>query len=362
MNLTNFFFFFLKKGGTSINADELDKAISSLSKATGVGVAENDKLKLKARNGTEMTLESVFEVAASTAAPAAPVSAPVSDLDREVLLVPAELRDKFRSYVEKLQETIYFKDVEQGTSAWSKRLVKAREKFMRKYGGGGGAPAAAASSSSAAPAAAAAASAPSPASAADQKRAEELKNAGNERLKQGDFEGAVALYSQAIDLHQSAVYYSNRAAAYQYLEKHQLALEDAQKSVQIDPKFFKGFMRIGHSLIALNRPQQAIDEGFEPALTLQPNDQSAKEGLAAARASVVAMSSVAEEMAANPAIGRMAEQVAAGGGGGIPGLEQMMNPEMMRMAMEAMSNWSFLVLLCFSQQKSIIQGIRRCSK
>jgi len=146
----------------------------------------------------------------------------------------------------------------------------------------------------------------------------------------------VALYSQAIDLHKSAVYYSNRAAAYQYLEKHQLALEDAQKSVQIDPKFFKGFMRIGHSLIALNRPQQAIDEGFEPALALQPADQSAKEGLAAARASVVAMSSAAEEMAANPAIGRMAEQVAAGGGG-IPGLEQMMNPEMMRMAMEAMS-------------------------
>jgi tetratricopeptide (TPR) repeat protein len=54
----------------------------------------------------------------------------------------------------------------------------------------------------------------------DPKRAEELKNAGNERLKAGDYDGAVRLYTEAIALRPDcAVYYSNRAAAYQYLNK-----------------------------------------------------------------------------------------------------------------------------------------------
>jgi tetratricopeptide (TPR) repeat protein len=313
------------------NGDELEKAIASLSKATGVTRDLNDQLKLVARNGSEMTLESVFEVAAMTAAP--PAAAPLSDEEREILSVPQDVREKFRSYLDKLKSTIYFKDVEPNTPAWNKRLAKAREKFLRKYGGtaataGGGVPAQAAAAA--------------PTAGGDAKKAEELKNAGNERLKQGDYEGAIRLYSDAIALRNDcAVYYSNRAAAYQYLQKHQLALEDAQQCVKLDPTFFKGFMRVGHSLVALGRPQQAIDEGFAPALALQPDDVSAKQALSAARGEVLVTNEMANEMASNPAIGEMAEQIAAGRGGGgapggMPGIEDLMNPEMMRMAMEAM--------------------------
>ena len=71
--------------------------------------------------------------------------------------------------------------------------------------------------------------------------------------------------------------------------QHQLALEDAQKSVEVDRSFFKGFMRIGHSLVALGRQQQAIDDGFERALQLQPEDQAAKEALSAARTQLQAV-------------------------------------------------------------------------
>lgn len=252
-----------------------------------------------------------------TAAPAvAAAPAVLSDEDRETALVPANLQEKFRSYLQKLKDTIYFKDVEPGTAAFGKRVAKAREKFMRKYGGD---------------------QAAAPAVAADPKRAEELKNAGNERLKQGDYEGAVKLYTEAIALRgDCAVYYSNRAAAYQYLSKHQLALEDAQMSVKLDKTFFKGFMRIGHSLMALGRPQQAIDEGFEPALSLQPGDAAAKEALEAARTQVLLLSSPAAGLADAPGIADMAEQLGRGGGAGMQGFENLMNPEMIRMATEAM--------------------------
>jgi hypothetical protein len=108
--------------------------------------------------------------------------------------------------------------------------------------------------------------------------------------------------------------------------QHQLALEDAQKSVEVDPAFFKGFMRIGHSLVALGRHQQAIDDGFERALRLQPDDQAAKEALAAARTQAAAL----PDLLNNPALRQMAQNMPAE----MPaGLEGLMNPEMMRMAM-----------------------------
>ncbi len=306
-----------------------------------MSTSPNDQLKLVARNGSEMTLESVFEVAAMTAAPAsasASTAAPVqNDEEKEIALVPAQLQDKFRSYLHKLKDTIYFKDVEEGTPAYSKRVQKAREKFLRKYGDSSKA---APSSSSPAAAAAGAAAAAAPVASSSSSDPDSLKNAGNERLKQGDYEGAIKLYSDAIALRKEAVYFSNRAAAYQYLFQHEKAVDDARMCVQLDKSFHKGYMRLGHSLVALGRFQQAIDEGFEPALALQPNDPATKEALNAARAQLVATSRMANDIASTPGIAQMAEQIAAGrggaGGGGMPGLEDLMNPEMMRMAMEAM--------------------------
>ncbi len=96
-------------------------------------------------------------------------------------------------------------------------------------------------------------------------------------------------------------------------------------------------MRIGHSLVALGRHQQAIDDGFERALQLQPEDQAAKEALSAARAQLQAVGAGGggggggmADLLNNPALRQMAQNMPSEIP---PGMEGLMNPEMMRMAM-----------------------------
>lgn len=236
------------------------------------------------------------------------------------------MRDKFRTYLAKLMETAYFKDVEVASDAWNKRVVKAREKFMRKYAGGGGEDAAAAG----APVAAAAAPA-HVATEEDKARAEALKGQGNDALKAAQYQVAVELYSRAIALHAAPVYYSNRAAAYQYLENYHAALDDARTAVKLDPSFAKGYSRIGCALVSLGKHQEAIDEGFRKVLELVPGDAAALEAIATSEAQL----DTAANLANNPAIRNMARNVAGampGAGMGAGGLGDLLNnPQLMQM-------------------------------
>ena len=299
-----------------------------------------------------MTLKSIWDVASKELQPvqtAATKSAAAEVVDEktEIELVPAALREKFISYIEKLKETTYFQDIVPNTPAYAKRVRKAREKFMRKYGGEEQQGAAMESEPKKA----------APASTADVDavaKAEALKNQGNEKLKNQDFAAAIELYTAAIDIHPCAVYYSNRAAARQYLNQHQLALEDAQMSVAYDPRFFKGYMRIGHSLFALGKFEECIEKGYRKALEIQPNDQSALSCIEDARKEINAKNNAAPPnvnananaganpmagmagMFNNPNLMRMAEQLRGGGGGaggGMPSMADLMNnPELMQAA------------------------------
>lgn len=48
-----------------------------------------------------------------------------------------------------------------------------------------------------------------------------------------------------------ASYYGNRSACYMMVNNYQEALEDARKSIQLDPKFVKGYVRCLKCGIAL---------------------------------------------------------------------------------------------------------------
>lgn len=62
----------------------------------------------------------------------------------------------------------------------------------------------------------------------------------NEACQRGDFQAAVHLYSDALQVDsQNCILYSNRSAAFLKLGQHQAALEDAEKACELNPKWPK---------------------------------------------------------------------------------------------------------------------------
>ncbi|ORY32780.1 hypothetical protein BCR39DRAFT_349959 [Naematelia encephala] len=101
------------------------------------------------------------------------------------------------------------------------------------------------SSTSTIPAAAAAATSASGPSEADKQAAEALKAKGNALMGQKLYDSAIEQYTEAIKLDANPVYYSNRAAAWGGLGEHEKAAEDAERALEIDPKFSKAYSRLG---------------------------------------------------------------------------------------------------------------------
>lgn len=113
----------------------------------------------------------------------------------------------------------------------------------------------------------------------DKSKAEELKNQGNAALQQGKTDEAISLYSQAIAIDaNNHAYFSNRSAAYAKIYRFEEALNDAEKSVQINEKWGKGYQRKGVALHGLRRFKEAI-EAFKIGLTLEPENAQIKSGL-----------------------------------------------------------------------------------
>lgn len=76
-------------------------------------------------------------------------------------------------------------------------------------------------------------------------QAEQEKNKGNEAFKNGLLEESIKHYSNAIKYDpENYLYYSNRSAAYQKLKDYDRMVRDAQKCVEWNPKFLKGYFRL----------------------------------------------------------------------------------------------------------------------
>lgn len=55
-------------------------------------------------------------------------------------------------------------------------------------------------------------------------------------------------YTKSINLNpESAIVYTNRATAFKKHKEFQLMLEDGQNAVNVDPNYFKAFLRLGES-------------------------------------------------------------------------------------------------------------------
>jgi small glutamine-rich tetratricopeptide repeat-containing protein alpha len=69
---------------------------------------------------------------------------------------------------------------------------------------------------------------------------------GNALMSQKLYDSAIEQYTEAIKLDANPVYYSNRAAAWGGLGEHGKAVEDAEKAIELDPKFSKAYSRLGY--------------------------------------------------------------------------------------------------------------------
>lgn len=65
-------------------------------------------------------------------------------------------------------------------------------------------------------------------------------------MSQKLYDSAIEMYSDAIKLDPTPVYYSNRAAAWGGLGRHDKAVEDAERALELDPKFAKAYSRLGY--------------------------------------------------------------------------------------------------------------------
>ncbi|XP_071447719.1 dnaJ homolog subfamily C member 7 [Hetaerina americana] len=102
--------------------------------------------------------------------------------------------------------------------------------------------------------------------------AEIKKENGNEFYKSQNYKKALSYYTEAIDIcPENASYYGNRSACYMMLRQYQNALDDARKSISLDPDFVKGHIRLAKCAIALGDIVSA-EQALARSLQLEPNN------------------------------------------------------------------------------------------
>lgn len=100
----------------------------------------------------------------------------------------------------------------------------------------------------------------------------ELKEKGNQALNAEKFDEAIAAYTEAIALDgKNHVLYSNRSAANAKAGKFGEALEDAEKTIELNPTWPKGYSRKGAAASGLCDYMKAI-EAYNEGLKYDPQN------------------------------------------------------------------------------------------
>ncbi|XP_047996221.1 stress-induced-phosphoprotein 1-like [Leguminivora glycinivorella] len=108
---------------------------------------------------------------------------------------------------------------------------------------------------------------------------EDLKNKGNECVKDGKFIEAVLHYTQAIKMDpNNYVLYSNRSFAFLKLDQHYLSLQDANETVRLQPQWAKGYFRRAEVEAASELYDEALIS-YTRALQLDPQNTKLMESI-----------------------------------------------------------------------------------
>jgi stress-induced-phosphoprotein 1 len=106
-------------------------------------------------------------------------------------------------------------------------------------------------------------------------RGTEAKAKASNAWSEGKYDKAVEYFSEAItfggDNELLKVLHSNRSAAYLKLNKMEESLKDANKCVDLDSKWGKGYTRKGDALLANKKFSEAYN-AYNSALQFAPSD------------------------------------------------------------------------------------------
>jgi tetratricopeptide (TPR) repeat protein len=100
----------------------------------------------------------------------------------------------------------------------------------------------------------------------------ELRDEGTQHFKNHDWIKASDCYTRALSMKPGeAVLYSNRAICEIQLKKFELAREDAESAVRLDPQNAKSYRFLSEALVGLKSYEKAL-EACEKGLMLQPRE------------------------------------------------------------------------------------------
>ncbi|MDJ0797266.1 MAG: tetratricopeptide repeat protein [Calothrix sp. MO_167.B12] len=95
---------------------------------------------------------------------------------------------------------------------------------------------------------------------------------GVEQMWQGNYEGAIAKFTQSIQLHSHfAQAYSNRCLSYLQLQDYQNAVSDCTQAIEISPKNTEAYLNRGLAYYRQGNYQAAIADN-DRVITIQPQD------------------------------------------------------------------------------------------
>ncbi|RHY13162.1 hypothetical protein DYB25_012286, partial [Aphanomyces astaci] len=114
----------------------------------------------------------------------------------------------------------------------------------------------------------------------------DAKTRGNAAYSSGDFATAIKEFTTAIayEPHNHA-YFSNRSAAYLNNGNAAAALQDANKCIEIDAKWSKGYARLGAAYYYVKSYEKAIS-AYTKGLSLEKGNKQLQAGLTQAQAAL----------------------------------------------------------------------------
>ncbi|XP_073287526.1 hsp70-Hsp90 organizing protein 1 [Primulina huaijiensis] len=113
----------------------------------------------------------------------------------------------------------------------------------------------------------------------DPQIADEEREKGNQFFKEQKYPEAVMHYNEAIKRNpKDAKAYSNRAACYTKLGAMPEGLKDAEKCIELDPTFSKGYTRKGAIQFFMKEYQKAL-ETYQEGLKHDPRNQELLDGI-----------------------------------------------------------------------------------